>query len=256
MSVGNRGGKVNQNLQHGQRAILAHVQDSRSFRILSSSSPARSFSVVGRIARPGQAEGRISRKRRIRCASECRLPAGNLAPLAMPGPRHDRSVSPSPSSPANPMRRRPPVLLRPNAPGRVHLLAWSATPWEPPDIVTIGDARFGKALVLSQRNLAGNLADVRSYLHSNKLGEVAVGLVHTVPPTRSATASLPPFLGKVPGAGVLGRIRPQAVCLAHTLRFEAEDLVLDGPADEVRALSFRGGGDAVDGLESCVVEVD
>jgi len=132
MSVGNRGGKVNQNLQHGQRAILAHVQDSRSFRILSSSSPARSFSVVRRIARPGQAEGRISRKRRIRCASECRLPAGNLAPLAMPGPRHDRSVSPSPSSPAKPMRRRPPVLLRPNAPGRVHLLAWSATPWEPP----------------------------------------------------------------------------------------------------------------------------
>jgi hypothetical protein len=57
-----------------------------------------------------------------------------------------------------------------------------------------------------------------------------------------------PFLGKIPSVSARYRIRAQTVCFAHLLAFEPEDLVLDGTADEVRALAFRRGRDTVNSL--------
>jgi hypothetical protein len=65
-----------------------------------------------------------------------------------------------------------------------------------------------------------------------------------------------PASRKVQGVGVLGRIRLEPVCLAHPLGFEAEDFVLDDPADEVRSLAFGVRGDPVNGLQSRFFKVD
>jgi len=75
-------------------------------------------------------------------------------------------------------------------------------------------------------------------------------------PTRSRTVSIFPFLRLLPSFSGLVDIRLQAIGLAHALILKEKERILDGAADEVGALAFGCGGNAVNGLESRLIEVD